>query len=78
MNKKGGFEGNEKDVFGLSVSVSGDNVLIGAYADDAGAGDAGSTYLYTASKSVPEPSSLLLLGSGLFGFGLFWRMKQEG
>ena len=34
------------DNFGWSVSISGDNVLIGAYLDDTGAGNAGAAYLF--------------------------------
>ncbi|MBI1925765.1 T9SS type A sorting domain-containing protein [Candidatus Poribacteria bacterium] len=34
------------DSFGTSVSVDGDRVLVGAYADDTGAPDAGAAYLF--------------------------------
>ncbi len=37
------------DSFGVSVSVSSNNVLIGAYQDDTGASDAGSAYLFDAT-----------------------------
>src|SRR3989344_4418078 len=36
----------EQDFFGWSTSISGDRVLIGARADDTGATDVGSAYLY--------------------------------
>mgnify|MGYP000197477038 CR=1 FL=1 len=40
------------DVFGYSVSISGDNVLIGAYNDDTGSTNAGSAYLYDATTGT--------------------------
>ncbi|NCR14605.1 MAG: PEP-CTERM sorting domain-containing protein [Microcystis aeruginosa SX13-11] len=59
------------DQFGFSVSVSGNNVLIGAFNDDTGATNAGAAYLFQptqSSKTVPEPSNIL--GLGLIGLGL--------
>jgi len=41
-----------RDRFGYSVSISGDNVLIGAPWDNAGAYDAGSAYLFDATTGV--------------------------
>ena len=40
------------DFFGLSVSISGDKVLIGAYGDNTGVTDAGSAYLYDATTGA--------------------------
>ncbi|MBI2046236.1 MAG: thrombospondin type 3 repeat-containing protein [Parcubacteria group bacterium] len=40
------------DSFGWSVSVSGDNVLIGVRGDDTGAENAGSAYLYDAATGA--------------------------
>lgn len=37
---------SEEDLFGYSVSISGNNVLIGAAWDDAGATDSGAAYLF--------------------------------
>jgi hypothetical protein len=36
------------DMFGWSVALSGNNILIGAPGDDTGAGDAGAVYLFDA------------------------------
>ena len=38
------------DLFGNSVAVSGNYVVVGAYLDDTGAGDAGSAYVYDLSS----------------------------
>ncbi|MEK7613462.1 MAG: thrombospondin type 3 repeat-containing protein [Patescibacteria group bacterium] len=55
----------EYDQFGHSVSLSGDRLLVGANADDAGALNAGSAYLfdattgallYTFNNPTPEPN----------------------
>ena len=40
------------DLFGASVSISGDKVLIGAYRDDTGATDAGSAYLFDTTGTL--------------------------
>src|SRR3989344_89745 len=60
------------DLFGNSVSISGDKVLIGAYGDDTGAINAGSAYLYNASTGAllrtfnnPTPAA-----SDLFGYSV--------
>ncbi|MCA9008092.1 MAG: cadherin-like domain-containing protein, partial [Planctomycetaceae bacterium] len=51
------------DFFGSSVAVSGDMIAVGAYADDTGASDSGSVYVYTLTggsavlqATVPNPS----------------------
>lgn len=51
------------DNLGISVAVSGNNVLVGAYHDDTGATDAGSAYLFDATTGAllhtfnnPEPN----------------------
>ncbi len=41
------------DYFGWSVAVSGTRVVVGAYQDDTGAGDAGSAYVYEMSSGTP-------------------------
>jgi hypothetical protein len=41
------------DVFGKSVAISGDRVLVGAESDDTGAVDAGSAYFYNLESVTP-------------------------
>jgi len=40
------------DVFGWSVAISGDYVIVGAYLDDTGADNAGSAYIYVRSGTT--------------------------
>ncbi len=54
------------DIFGSSVSVSGQTVLVSArYDDPNGITDAGSAYVFQNAQSVPEPGSWLLVALGL-------------
>ncbi|GEM_PF-4801772 len=67
------------DQFGYSVALLGNNVVIGAPRDDAGAADAGSVYLFNATtgellRTIPNPqpgntdffgSSLAVIGNNL-------------
>lgn len=48
------------DLFGWSVALSGTRVLIGAYADDTGALNAGSAYLYNLAGATPAVPVLTL------------------
>ena len=41
------------DLFGMSVAISGTRVVVGANADDTGATDAGSAYVYDLSSGTP-------------------------
>src|SRR5205807_2562117 len=52
------------DDFGVSVAVSGNNVVVGALGDDTGAEDSGSAYVYNATTGAllatlnnPTPAS---------------------
>jgi len=60
------------DEFGASVSVSGNNVLVGARFDDTGAANAGSAYLFDATtgnllQTFNNPTPIL---NDLFGFSV--------
>ena len=45
------------DNFGNSVAIFGDNVLVGAWLDDAGATDSGAAYLYQPIPVEPAPTN---------------------
>jgi len=47
------------DLFGYSVAISGDYVIVGAYGDDTGATDAGSAYIYVRSGTTWSLQSTL-------------------
>jgi len=59
------------DLFGSYVAAVGNNVLVGAPWDDAGATNAGAVYLF---EGIPEPATLLLLG--LAGLALVGRKRK--
>jgi hypothetical protein len=57
--------GAAADVFGWSVAISGDTVLVGAYADDVGANsDQGSAYVFTRSGSTWTQQAQLVASAG--------------
>ena len=68
-----------------SITLSGDGIASGTgtinYADNPGswvltANSAGTTFSFSASSStVPEPGTMLLLGSGLLGLGVYARRR---
>ena len=63
---------NTYDYFGNSVSISGNNVLVGVYDDDTGANDAGAAYLFLTNTSVPYlPTNLIGTTNGS-NFTLSW------
>ena len=45
------FDGAAGDQFGISVAISGDTVVVGAYGDDDGGIDSGSAYVFTRGVS---------------------------
>jgi outer membrane protein assembly factor BamB len=62
------------DLFGCSVAVSGNTVVVGAYRDDTGATDAGSAYIYDATTgnllwTLNNPTPVTL-DDGSFGIAV--------
>ena len=63
------------DYFGYSVAMSGTRVLVGTHADDTGAGNAGSAYVYDVSSGTPTVPVVTLsnpapAASDLFGWAV--------
>ncbi len=48
------------DQFGYAVAIAGTRVVVGAYRDDTGAGDAGSVYVYDLSSGTPAIPAVTL------------------
>ncbi|NKB20943.1 MAG: PEP-CTERM sorting domain-containing protein [Alphaproteobacteria bacterium] len=63
------------DEFGVSVSISGNNLLIGGRGDDTSGVDVGQAHLFTASV-VSEPGALAIFGIGLIGLMLRRRNRK--
>lgn len=65
-------DGELRDEFGFSVSLSGDQALIGAPFDDDGVEDTGSAYVFEFNGVTWAETTQLLPGDGAFGdaFGL--------
>ncbi len=52
------------DYFGYSTAISGTRVVVGAHADDTGATDAGSAYIYDLSSGTPTVPTATLNSPG--------------
>ena len=67
-------DGREFDIFGYSVAVSGDTVLVGSPESDQGASNTGAAYVFTCSSSVWTQQAMLLPGDAAendgFGFSV--------
>ena len=62
-------DGMPADIFGCSVAIDGDMILVGATGDDNPLGsNAGAVYVYI----IPEPSTFVLLGGAL----AWWRRRK--
>ena len=62
-------DGAASDYLGVSVSIDGDRVIVGAYGDDDSGDSSGSAYIFT-----PEPGALSLLALG--GLALLRKRRQ--
>ena len=73
-NKLTASDGNQNDYFGMSVSIDGDTVLIGADGDDDNGNKSGSAYVYPLSNGVWTQQQKLTASDGAeresFGYGI--------
>ncbi len=65
-------DGATNDWFGISVSVSGDHVVVGAYGNDDAGADSGSAYLFTRNGGVWTQQANLIASDAAAGhwFGI--------
>lgn len=52
------------DLFGMSLSLSGNHVVVGAHLDDDGAGNSGSAYVFDLSSGTPETATVSIDNPG--------------
>jgi len=66
-------DGAAGDLFGISVSLSGDTAIVGAYNDDDNGVDSGSVYVFTRTGTTWDQQAKLLALDGAAGdtFGCF-------
>ena len=65
-------DGAANDIFGISVCISGDYAIVGAYLDDDNGTDSGSAYVYFRSGATWSEQAKLIASDGAAGdlFGL--------
>ena len=67
-------DGAEADLFGISVSVSGDTVIVGSYQDDDNGAGSGSAYIFTRTGGTWSQQAKITPGDGaeadLFGISV--------
>jgi hypothetical protein len=71
-------DGAAEDNFGVSVSVSGDAALVGAYRDNAKSTDSGSAYLFSRSGSTWSQQAKLTASDGAVGDNLGISVSLSG
>jgi hypothetical protein len=74
-------DGNERDLFGCSVSLADDSAIVGAYLNDpAGIGNAGSAYIFKRQASSWTEQAKLTISDGepndLFGVAISMNSNQ--
>jgi hypothetical protein len=72
-------DGAADDLFGNSVSLSGDTALIGAWGDDDNGGSSGSTYVFIRTGTTWTQQAKLLASDGAMGdwFGMFVSLSGD-
>jgi hypothetical protein len=71
-------DGARDDYFGWAVAVSGDCVLVGAYADDDRGGASGSVYVFTREQGTWSQTDKLIAGDGSSGDDFGYSVALSG
>ena len=71
-------DGAADDLFGYSVSVSGDTAVVGAYQDDDSGSNSGSAYVFVRSGSIWSQQAKLLPGDGAEFDWFGWSVSVDG
>jgi hypothetical protein len=71
-------DGAAGDQFGVSVSLSGDTALIGAYLDDDNGAGSGSAYVFTRTGTTWTQQQKLLASDGAAGDCFGWSVSLAG
>jgi hypothetical protein len=72
------FDGAANDMFGVSVAVSGDTAIVGAFGDDAPAGDSGAAYVFTRAAGVWTLQAKLTASDGAAGDSFGYAVALDG
>jgi hypothetical protein len=59
-------DGAANDYFGISVAISDNYAIVGAYGDDDNGSNSGSAYIFTGTLNSPDANALNVNGDGLF------------
>ena len=71
-------DGANSDFFGYAVSISGDTILVGAFADDDKGKDSGSAYVFVRSGSTWSQQAKLTAADGKTEDRFGWSLCIEG
>ncbi len=71
-------DGEAGDRFGLSVSISGDQAIIGAHGYDMAAGQTGAAYIFEKSSDIWSQSAILTAGDGMNNDYFGWSVAISG
>ena len=66
------------DIFGFSVAISGDTVVVGAYADADGGAESGSAYVFTRSGGIWSEQTKLTASDPAIGDGFGYSVAISG
>jgi hypothetical protein len=72
-------DGAANDLFGIDVSISGDNIIVGSYLDDEGAKvNQGAAYVFVRNETTWTQQQKLTPGDGVGGEGFGYKVAIDG